>query len=79
VGVGVGKGAQTIVVLLASSIPEGELDILAIDFDIGHVVLKDGGDVHLTTFALDHRQPIGQWLQATTPRHRHRRQANSGY
>lgn len=46
-GVGVGQGAETIVVLLAGGIPEGELDVLAIDLYIGDVVLEDGGDVNL--------------------------------
>jgi hypothetical protein len=47
VGVGVGQGAETVVILLASRIPEGQLDVLAIDLDIGDVVLKDSGDVDL--------------------------------
>jgi hypothetical protein len=47
VGVGVGKRTETVVVLLASRIPEGELDVLSIDFDIGNVVLEDGWDVDL--------------------------------
>jgi hypothetical protein len=52
VGVGVGQGAETVVILLASRIPEGQLDVLAIDLDIGDVVLKDSGDVDLGESAL---------------------------
>ena len=47
VGVGVGERAETVVILLTSGIPEGELDVLAIDLDIGDVVLEDSGDVDL--------------------------------
>lgn len=47
VRVGVGERAQTVVVFLACGIPEGELDVLAIDLDVGDVVLEDGGYVHL--------------------------------
>ena len=47
VRVGVRQRAQTVVILLAGGIPEGELDVLAVDLDIGDVVLKDGGDVDL--------------------------------
>lgn len=34
-------------VLLASGIPKGQLNLPAIDLDIGDVVLKDGGNVDL--------------------------------
>lgn len=47
VRVGVGQRAQPIVILLASSIPQGQLDVLAIDLDIGDIVLENGGDVDL--------------------------------
>jgi hypothetical protein len=33
---------------LAGRIPEGQLDVLAINLDIGNVVLKDGWDVDLS-------------------------------
>ena len=46
-GVRVRKRAQTVVVFLASSIPEGQLDVLAIDLDVGDVVLEHGGNIHL--------------------------------
>jgi hypothetical protein len=45
--VGVGERAQSVVIFLTSGIPKGELDVLAIDLDIGDVVLEDGGDVDL--------------------------------
>jgi len=47
VGVGIGKRSQTIVIFLTCGIPQSELDVLAIDLDVGDVVLKDGGDVDL--------------------------------
>ena len=47
VGVGVAEGSEAIVVFLAGSIPQRKLDVLAIDLDIGNVVLKHGGDVNL--------------------------------
>lgn len=46
-GIGVGQRAETVVILLASSIPKGELDVLAINLNIGDVVLEDSGDVDL--------------------------------
>lgn len=45
--VGVGERAQSVVIFLTSGIPEGELDVLAIDLNIGDVVLENGGDVDL--------------------------------
>lgn len=47
VGVGVGQRAQAVIIFLAGGIPQGELDVLAIDLDVGDVVLKDGRDVDL--------------------------------
>lgn len=52
VGIGVREGAKAIVIFLTSGIPEGELDVLAIDLDVGDVVLEDGGDVDLGESAL---------------------------
>ena len=46
-GVRVGQGTKTVVILLASGIPKGELDVLAIDLDIGNIVLEDSGDIDL--------------------------------
>ena len=46
-GIRVGERTQTIVILLARRIPKGELNVFSIDFDIGHVVFKDRGDVYL--------------------------------
>lgn len=43
----VGERAETVVIFLASSIPKGELDVFAINLDIGDVVLEDGGDIDL--------------------------------
>ena len=47
VRVGVGERAETVVIFLASSIPEGELHVFTINLDVGDVVLKDGGDIDL--------------------------------
>ena len=46
-GVGVAEGTETIVVFLAGSIPQRELDVLSIHLDIGDVVLEHGRDVNL--------------------------------
>ena len=46
-GVGVAERPQTVIVFLTSSIPQGQLDVLAVNFDICHVVLEDGGNVDL--------------------------------
>lgn len=46
-GVRVGERPEPIVVFLTRRIPKGELNVLAIDLDIGDVVLKNGGDVDL--------------------------------
>jgi hypothetical protein len=47
VRVGVGKRAETVIIFLTSRIPKSELDVLAINFDIGDVVLEDSGDIDL--------------------------------
>ena len=46
-GVGIGEWAKTVVVFLASRIPQRELDVLAVDLHIGDVVLEHGGDIDL--------------------------------
>lgn len=46
-GVRVGKRTETVIVLLTSGIPKSKLNVLAVNLDIGNVVLEDGGDVHL--------------------------------
>jgi hypothetical protein len=47
VGVGVGERTETIVVLLTSGIPQGEFNVLSINFYVGNVVLEDGWDIDL--------------------------------
>jgi hypothetical protein len=47
VRVGIGERAEAVVVFLAGGIPQGQLDVLAVDLDIGDVVLEDGRDVDL--------------------------------
>lgn len=46
-GVWVGERTKTIVIFLTGSIPEGKFDVLAVNLDVGDVVLEDGGDVDL--------------------------------
>ena len=47
VRIGVRQRTETIVVLLASRIPKGQLDMLSIDLNVGDVVLENSGDVDL--------------------------------
>ena len=47
VRLGVTEWTKTIVILLASSVPETETDGLVIDHDVGAVVVKDSGHVLL--------------------------------
>lgn len=47
VGVGVGEGAEAVVIFLASGIPKGQLDVLAVNLDVGDIVFENGGDVDL--------------------------------
>ena len=54
VRVGVGEGAETVVIFLASSIPKGKLYVLAVHLDIGDVVFENSGDVDL--------QAACQWM-----------------
>lgn len=58
VGIGVGKRAETIVVFLASRIPKGQLNVFAINLNVGDVVFEDGRNVHLgeSTLREDNQQ-----------------------
>lgn len=47
VGVGVRQRTETVVIFLTSRIPKGEFNVLAINLDIGNIVLENGGDVDL--------------------------------
>lgn len=47
VGIGVREGAETVVIFLASRIPKGQLDVLAVNLDVGDIVFENGGDVDL--------------------------------
>lgn len=47
VGVGVRQRTETVIIFLASSIPKGEFNVLAINLDVGDIVLEDGRDVDL--------------------------------
>ena len=59
-GVRIGQRTETVIIFLARRIPKGEFDVLAIHFDIGDVVLKDGGDVDLCYTGLAGRAKV--WL-----------------
>lgn len=45
--VGIGKWTKTIVVFLTSCIPKGQLNMLAVNLDVGNVILEDGGNIDL--------------------------------
>lgn len=47
VRIGIGEGTETVIIFLASRIPQGQLNVLAIDLDVGDIVLENGGDVDL--------------------------------
>ena len=67
VGVGVRERTKTIVILLTSRIPKSELNVLAVDLNIGNVVLEDGGDVDLDESRVSYRCP--RLVVRATPRH----------
>lgn len=46
----VGKRTETVIVFLTSRIPKSQFNVLAIDFDIGNVVLEDSGDIDLNRY-----------------------------
>jgi hypothetical protein len=43
----VAQRAETIIIFLASGIPQGQFNMFAINFDIGNIVLEDGRNVNL--------------------------------
>jgi hypothetical protein len=51
--VGITERAETVIVLLSSRIPQRKLDVLSIDFDIGHIVLEHGGNINLADGSSD--------------------------
>lgn len=57
-GVRVGQRTEPIVVFLTSRIPKSELNMLAINLDIGDVVLEDSGDVDLSRMSQFQRQIV---------------------
>ena len=70
VGVGVGEGPQSIVVLLTGRVPECELHLFAVHLDVGDVVLEHGGDVHLGELVLaEHNQQTSLATCAVTHNH----------
>lgn len=46
-GVGVTEWPETIVILLTGGIPQSQLDVLSVYFNIGDIVLKDSWYVNL--------------------------------
>jgi hypothetical protein len=62
VRVGVGEGAETVVIFLASGIPEGKLYVLAVHLDIGDVVLENSGDVDLQAACQWMRMRMWMWM-----------------
>jgi hypothetical protein len=61
VGLGIRERPETVVIFLASGIPQAEVDRLAVDHDICGVVVEDCGDV----LALETRQRGGVRTQRT--------------
>lgn len=43
----VGERAQTVVIFLACGIPEGELNVLAVDLYVGDIVFENSGHIDL--------------------------------
>lgn len=54
-GVGVAERAESIVIFLTSRIPQGKLNVLAVHFDVGDVVLEHGRHVHLSMASVRQR------------------------
>ena len=46
--VGVRQRTETVVIFLTRRIPKSEFNMLAINLDVGNVVLKDSGDIDLS-------------------------------
>jgi len=46
-GVRITERTEAVIVLLSGRIPQGKLDVLSIDFNIGNIVLEHGGNINL--------------------------------
>ena len=46
-GVWIGEWAKTIVIFLSRCIPQGQLNVLSINFDVGDIVLENSWDIDL--------------------------------
>ena len=44
----ISQGAETIITILANTIPQIQLDVLAIHFDIGSIVIRHRRDIDLS-------------------------------
>lgn len=45
--VGVAERAETVIILLSGRIPQRELNVFPINFNIGNIVLEHGGNINL--------------------------------
>jgi hypothetical protein len=46
-GIRVAERSETVIVLLARSIPQRQFDVLAVNFNVGDIILEDSRDVDL--------------------------------
>lgn len=42
--------SETVVIFLASRIPQGQLNVLVVNLDVGDIVLENGGDIDLERY-----------------------------
>ena len=63
-GVGVRERSESVVIFLARSIPECKFDVLSIDFNVGHIIFEDCGDVDLLLES-QHRYRLSRFPAAT--------------
>jgi hypothetical protein len=47
VRIGIGEGTETVIIFLAGRIPQSQLNVLAINLDVGDIVLENRGDIDL--------------------------------
>jgi hypothetical protein len=46
-GIRVAERSETVIVLLARSIPQCQFDVFTVDFNVGDIILEDSRDVNL--------------------------------
>jgi hypothetical protein len=54
----VAQRAKSIIVFLTCGIPQSQLDVLPVDFDIGNIILKNGRDVNLSFIVKSRRAKL---------------------